>query len=406
MESLRLKRIDKYLGTVLVAVLIAVEWVWRLFSPAHRRAGTDLSGLKRIAVVKTVAIGDVLQALPAIKALRERFPDARLELISTPRVREVIEGIPFVDEIVYYDVFGKHAGILGVARFARELRARRYDAWIELEQYYRFTPILGWLTGAPVRVGFAIPGQLRRHLFTIGAPYPPEAHELDSFLSIPRTLGAVVEHPVPVPLPTSDEDERVAREWIAASRATLPPEMREQGLVILHTTTSPLSIGRRWRSDRWVELADRVSALYGLTVVWTGAPEDLPGLRELASRVQHPSLISAGALTLRQYSVLARLSQLVVSVDTGPLHVAAATGVPTVGMFGPSDPRIWHPYGPGNAAVCAGLACSPCTTHYMGRISSKTCDDCMQAISVERVMEAIASLPHGPRPIGRKDEVT
>jgi ADP-heptose:LPS heptosyltransferase len=406
MDSSRLKRIDKYLGTFLVLVLAALEWVRRLVSPARRRAGTDLTHLKRIAVIKTVAIGDVLQALPTVKAIRERFPDARIELITTPRVREVVEGIPFVDEIVYYDVFGKHSGIGGVWRFARELRARRYDAWIELEHYYRFTTVIGWYTGAKVRVGFAIPGQVRRFLFTIGAPYPTDAHELDSFLSIARTLGAVVEHPSPVPVPTSAEDERVTRAWIEVARAGLPPQQRGQGLVVLHTTTSPVSIGRRWMDERWVELADRIAERYGLTAVWTGAPEDLPGLQRLAALTAQPSLVSAGALTLRQFAVLARLAELVVSVDTGPLHVAAATGTPTVAMFGPSDLRKWRPYGPGNAAMSAGLACSPCTTHYMGKISLKTCDDCMRAISVDQVLDAIESLPEGPPHVGRKDEVT
>jgi len=406
MDSSRLKLIDKYLGTFLVLILAALEWTRRLVSPARRRAGVDLGGLRRIAVIKTVAIGDVLQALPTLKALRERFPDARIEFITTPRVRDVVAGIPFVDEIIYYDVFGKHSGIGGVARFARELRARRYDAWIELEHYYRFTTIIGWSTGARVRVGFAIPGQVRRFLFTIGAPYPTDAHELDSFLSIARTLGAVVEHPEPVPIPTDAEDERVTRAWVEASRAKLPPAQRGQGLAVLHTTTSPVSIGRRWRTDRWVELADRIATLYGLTAVWTGAPEDLPGLQELAARTVQPSLISAGALTLRQYSVLASIAKLVVSVDTGPLHVAAATGTPTVALFGPSNLRKWRPYEPGNAAISAGLACSPCTTHYMGKISLKTCDDCMVAISVDRVLDAIESLPQGPPMIGRKDAVT
>jgi heptosyltransferase II len=406
MDASRLKRIDKYLGTVIVLKLAALEWLRRLVSPAHRRAGTDLSGLKRIAIIKTVAIGDVLQSLPTVKAIRDLLPDARIEYITTPRVREVVEGIPFVDEIVYYDVFGKHSGIGGLWRFARELRARRYDAWIELEHYYRFTTALGWYTGAPVRVGFAIPGQVRRFLFTIGAPYPTDAHELDAFLSIARTLGAVIEHPAPVPVPVSAEDERITREWVEASRAKLPPAQREAGLAVLHTTTSPVSIGRRWQAERWVEVADRIAQRYGLTAVWTGAPEELPDLSALAARTAQPSLVSAGALTLRQFSVLAGMAELVVSVDTGPLHVAAATGTPTVAMFGPSDVRKWHPYGPGNAAVSAGLACSPCTTHYMGKISLKSCDDCMRAISVDRVMEAIESLPQGPPPIGRKDDVT
>ena len=409
MDSSRLKRIDRYIGTPLILLLSGWEWVRRALSPARRRRGLDLSAPRNIAVIKTVAIGDVVQSLPTIKAIRERFPEAHLTLIVTPRVREVVEGLPFVDEIRYYDVFGTHSGIRGVARFARELRAQHYDMWIELEHYYRFTTILGYLTKAPVRVGFSIPGQVRRLLFTIPAPYATDKHELESFLSIARVLGARVDSAVPVPIPVSEDDVRVARAWLGGAKAALPAEQRERGVVVLHTTTSPVSIGRRWPLDRWVELADRIAERYGLTAVFTGAPEEAPDLQALAGRTARPSLVSAGALSLRQFSVLAGLADLMVSVDTGPLHVAAATGVPIVALFGPSDLRKWRPYGPGNVAVSAGLACSPCTTHYMGKISLKTCDDCMRGISVDDVLAAVESLPRAPRslaPLPGKDEAS
>ncbi len=399
MDSSRLKNIDRFLGTPLIVLLGAWEWVRRLLSPARRRRGFDLSAPRRIAIVKTVAIGDVVQALPTVKALRGRFPHAHITFIVTPRVREVVEGLPFVDEVRYFDVFGAHGGISGVVRFARELRAQHYDMWIELEHYYRFTTILGYLSGAPVRVGFSIPGQVRRFLFTITAPYPTQKHELESFLSIARVLGACVEGASPVPIPASEDDARVAREWLAGAGAALPAAQRERGIVILHTTTSPIAVSRRWSADRWIELADRIAERYGLTAVFTGAPDEAADLRALASRTAQPSLVSAGALTLRQFSVLAGQARLMVSVDTGPLHVAAATGVPIVALFGPGDPRKWRPYGPGNAVVRAGLACSPCSTHYTGRISRKTCDDCMRAISVEDVLHAIESLPKGPPPL-------
>jgi ADP-heptose:LPS heptosyltransferase len=389
-----LKSFDSLAGTPVIACLALWERIRRLFSPGRARAGADLGRLRRIAVVKTVAIGDLVVAAPAISAIRRRFPDAELTLVTTPRVREVVEGSADLDRIEYFDVLGADAGLSGLIRFMRRVRTHRFDAWIELEHYYRFTTILGYLSGARVRVGFRIPGQVRHWLFTIGVPYPVDAHEVEAFMAIPRALGAPAGEISLVPIATTTADDSAVDGWM--EREGLTPASR---LVVLHTTTSPIVTSRRWMDDRWVELARILVGRCGLVPVLTGAPDDRESLLALAARVGGEARVAAGDLTLKQFAVLAARAALVVSLDTGPLHVAAATGTPIVGLFGPNTPAKWGPYGPNGAAVWAGLECSPCTRQYLGLVSRCPRDDCMRAIEVAAVMGAVASLPATPCPL-------
>jgi ADP-heptose:LPS heptosyltransferase len=288
-------------------------------------------------------------------------------------------------------------------RFLGDVRRHNFDTWVELEHYYRFTTVMGYLSGAKVRVGFDVPTQVRKYLFTITAAYPTDKHELEAFYAIARVLGADESGMSPIPILVSDDDKRRVSEWLAQAVQSLPPEDRGRGLAVFHTTTSPVSVGRRWPTERWAELADKVARLYGLTIVLTGAPEDVEVLEQLAGQMAKRPLIAAGHLNLRQFSHLAATAQLMVSVDTGPLHVAAATDVPIVALFGPADMRKWRPYKSNGVAISAGLACSPCTTHYLGKISAKTCSDCMQGISVSDVLAAIETLPGGPIRVGSRD---
>lgn len=404
MDSERLKRLDRLLGTPLIVTVAAWERLLLALSAKRRARGAPaaggkeapgLSGLRRIAVVKTVAIGDLVVAMPTLAALRDRFAEAHITLVTTPRVRAVVEGCPWVDDILYFDVFGAHRGLLGLIRFVGELRRRRFDAWIELEHYYRSTTLLGYLCGARVRVGFDIPGQVRGRLFTLKVHYPTEAHELDAFYSIARAVGVTRPPSGLLPLPVSPEDEEAVTAWLSDEGVSA-----ERELVVLHTTTSPVAVARRWLDDRWIELAERLFEGCGLMSVLTGAPDDAPGLRALASRAKVPMLVAAGRLTLRQFASLALRAKLVVSLDTGPLHVAAAMGTPTVGLFGPNTPAKWGPYGPLHRAVWAGLDCAPCTKQYLGLVSSCARDDCMRAITVEDVLSAVEVLPSRPCPAG------
>lgn len=374
----KLKLIDKIIGTPLCYLLGVLSTVSRAF-----KTPADPADVKKILCIKTVAIGDLVVALPAFKALKEAFPSAHLALLTTPRVREVVEGSPFLDEIIYFDVLGAEKGLKGLAGLVRRIRAARFDMVVDFEHYYRFTTLIAYLSRAPMRVGFMLPGQGRGRLFTTKVPYPVDKHEVAAFLDLARAAGARVARPKLVEIAVSPEDQRYVDDWLAGKEAD------GTRIIGIHADTSPVAVARRWPPERFAELADQLAQEPGTTVIFTGDERALPLIDKIRGRMRQPSLSAAGQMTLKQFAVLAKKLDLFISLDTGPMHVAAAMGTPVIGLFGPNTPVKWGPYGAGHFSVYKELECSPCTKQYLGQVSKCQTGDCMKAITVAEVKSIV-----------------
>lgn len=374
-------KVDVYLGTPLCILFSFLKKVFLFFG--IRKRG-KLAEVKRILAIKLVAIGDLVLLLPSLKALRERFPEGYIALLTNPRVKEVVEGLPFVDEIIYYDVFNTHRGLKGFFYIQTLLERKDFDLVVEFDQRYRLTSLLTFLSGAPLHAGFSISGQGRKGLMDIRVPYDEEKHEVESFLDIVRALGAQVQKPELVPIPHSLADEKKVESFISSHG------LAGERIVILHTVTSPLATERRWEKEKFAHLADYLLEK-GIKVVFTGSPADLSYIKEIVALMKRKPVIAAGELSLKEFSVLAAKSSLVVSVDTGALHIAAASGAPVIGLYGPSDPHKWSPYGEKHDYIYKNLSCSPCNIPLYGK--TPNCDEprCMKEISVEEVIEKLNS---------------
>ncbi|MDI6891777.1 MAG: glycosyltransferase family 9 protein [Actinomycetota bacterium] len=382
MKTELLKKIDKIVGTPLCVLLGIFDKLTRPF-----RRKIDLKEAERILIIKTVALGDLVVALPAIKAIRETYPRAYIAMLVTPRVREIVEGNPHLDEIIYYDVLGKDRGIGGLFTLIKRLRAGKFDMVVELEHYYRFTTLLSYLSGAPVRVGFDLPNQGRSWLFTIKVPYPYHKHEVETFLEAAKAVGANVAEIKLEEIPTSREDKEFAEKFWGEYGII------DHDLVVgIHPGTSEIAKARRWMPERFAEVADGLARDYNARVVFTGAPADVELVDDIAGSMRTKPVVAVGKTTLKQFAELTRRFNLFISVDTGPMHIAAVMGTRVIGLFGPNTPEKWAPYGGGNISIYRKLDCSPCTKQYLGQVSKCRKDDCMRAITVEDVMEAARTM--------------
>ena len=338
-------------------------------------------GLRSIAVVRLrVGLGDLLCGMPALRALRRRCPEARVTLVSFPEVRPVVERMrPAVDELLGFPGWpgiperppraDLRSGFLAAAR------ARRFDLAIQM---YGARPAAREVTealGARSTAGFMTPGAGGDPARFIA--YPEHEHEVRRHLALVRHLGAAeADEALCFPLQAADEREA------AAVRATLAPGAGPYEL--LHPgATSP---SRRWPEDRWARVGDALAAA-GLAVGLTGVAGEEAQVAAVRARMRAPSADLCGRTTLGGFAALLRDAALLVGNDSGPAHLAAAVGTPSVTAFLSGDPVRWAHGGPGHRVARVQVECNPCP-----HLSCPIDHRCASRLSTERVLAEVRAV--------------
>ncbi len=349
---------------------------------------------ERILIVRLSAMGDVIHVLPALRCLRHHYPYARISWLVEDRVAGLLDGHPDLDEVIFFPRkrWREGIGILGplqaintvssVYRFFRdELRAKAFDMAIDFQGNLK-SGVLTYLSGAPVRIGFA-KGHCREynHLFTTRHITPPKEkkHRVEKNLSL---LAAVDVKPryERSTINVLPED----RDYITQSLAGYKD--RSGPLVVIHPGTSDFGAYKRWPVEAFVNLGDRLVGEMGAQVVVTWGPDELDVAKEIVSAMKKGGHLAPKTANLAQLASIIGLSDLFISADTGPMHIASVLGVPQVAIFGPKDPEIYGPYNERAAVVRKDVDCSPCT--------KRTCEDpfCITDIVPEEVFDAASGL--------------
>lgn len=334
---------------------------------------------KNILVIRYRFIGDTILTVPFLRDLRVAYPQAKIDVLTGPRSGEVLEGCPYVDELICFDTTRFHKYDSGVGKprtffsYVKELRARRYDLVFVLKRSFS-AALLAYLTGAKRRVGYSKKG--RNWLLTDSVLWRQDIHEVDSLLSVLRAVNIDVQ-------PTAagtQVDCWVTASELAAVKKIEPSLERPGPKVLIHAAAAHPD--KLYPLEHWAALVKRLAEL-GFTPVFSGDKQDVPLYEQLAQLTEVPALNFAGKLTLRQSMALYSLMDLAVCVDSGPSHLAAAAGVPTIALFGPTDPVRWGPYGERNRAVFDGaLTCRPCNY-------KKVCDNrpCLTELSPDLIFD-------------------
>lgn len=294
-----------------------------------------------IALVKLSSLGDVIHALPVAAALRQRFPDARIAWIVERREAAVLRDNPTLDEVIPVDTrawrgvrtpLGAAAVVGALGELRRHLHAARFDVAVDLQGLLK-SGLLTAATRAPLRIGFAA-ARCREPvaaLFTNRRVTPPPAarHVVEQYLALVEPLGVAAER-VEFPLPTDAAAEARADAFLA--NAGIKPRGR---LVVVNPGAGRAD--KRWPADRFRALARRLAEEAGAAVLVVWGPKE----RDLAEAIADPA--GAGRVALAPPTDVAALlavlrrASVVVAGDTGPLHLAAALGVPSVGLYGPTS---------------------------------------------------------------------
>ena len=348
-----------------------------------------LDGARKILLIKPSALGDVVQTLPIAATLHRRYPNIPLHWLVEAESADIVRGTPAVAEIVVsarkrwlrqLKCPGQIPTTLAEMRhFALDLRRRRYDVVLDLQGLFK-SALYVIATGAAVRVGFAEGRECSPWVLTHRVVAPPQpVHAVDRYLALAAAVDAtepVREHELVV----SGEDMAAVRSHLAASHVPLGSPR-----VVFHP-------GTRWRSklwevSRWRELAAALLA-DGLGVILTGSGED-GKMAEAICAGMDPRLLSlVGRLSLNRLVAVLKSVDLLVTVDSGPMHIAAAVGTPVVALFGPTDPIRTGPRGPGRI-IRRELSCSPCLQR---RCRIADTYRCMRDLSVAEVRGAVRDL--------------
>ncbi len=336
--------------------------------------------LQRVLVVLPNWVGDTLLATPVLRVVRQAHPRAFLATFGAPVCREVLAGNPHLDAQLVYDERGADRSLR--ARFAllRALRAQRFDTAFLLRRSLSRTLLL-WLAGIRARVGYD-EGR-GRWLLTHRMPPPvTPVHRAEQYLGLVRALGMTAAVDGCDFVVAADQQQRMDQ-WLARVR----PAGDRRTLVALNTGANWPH--KRWPEERFAALAQRVQRELDAAVVLTGGPRDGALAQRIAAGVVPPPLSAAGVTTsLQELGALFRRCAVVVSNDSGPMHVAAGLRVPLVALFGPTAPSLTGPYGRGPWTVLHHPDCCPQVPCYH---AGPPAHPGMASITVDEVFDAVAA---------------
>ncbi|MHC4449420.1 MAG: glycosyltransferase family 9 protein [Planctomycetota bacterium] len=362
------KFMDRVGGGVVHKLLLP----WR----ALRRPGKPLETIREIVVVKFWGIGNAALLLPVLRSLRRRYPGARLTMVTLQGNEAVYARA--ADRILTVRAHRMGAAILDLVRITRRLRRDRIDLALDMEQFVRTSQVLLFLARARQVIAFDTPGLHRAALANVRVPYDDHKHMAEGFLDLARAAGVPDARYRPGGL-----EPRVA--------SPLVPD--ERPLAVLHHGSGDHFPGRRWPPRRFGLLARNLVEA-GARVALTGSGEESELARQVREAAGVPLEDLTGRIDLDQLVALLSEARVLVSNDTGPVHLAAGVGTSVVALYGPNTPRLYGPLSPGSRAFYRPPPCSPCITNFNYKTSGCLNPVCIRALEVDEVAAAVRARLH------------
>lgn len=339
----------------------------------HVRKTFEPDRLRSILVVSPNWLGDAVLALPTLANLRRSCPDARISLLVRPWLSRLFRSLPFIDELIELPNRGE------LMWAATALRQQDFELALLLPNSFR-AAMISRLAGIPHRVGYATDG--RGPLLTVGVRPPNEMplHQADSYLGLLRALKwDAWLRPTEFLLPPGSDAE--------VEKLLTDSGVSSHTLFIGMTPGAAYGTAKRWPADRFAATADLLIDRLGATVLLFGAPNEASLTRAVRERMRGTAIDFGGRTSLTGLAGLLRRCALLLTNDTGAMHLASALGIPCVVLFGPTDPRRTGPLGSGHQMLYDSPSCGPCRYRHCPLDHR-----CMQGLDVERVAAAAETL--------------
>jgi heptosyltransferase I len=348
----------------------------------------DLNG-KRILIVKPSSLGDVAHTLPVVHALKRCYPSCFIGWIVQKGFQGILQSDPAIDEIIPISIpstsdphaprgafiRAASATITTLRMLRRRFKDRPYDIVLDLHASFR-SGLLGLTNPGCLRIGFRDAKELNtRFQDTLVGNNPDNRHAVEKNAAFAEYLGCS----------TVPEDYRIVVDPKARDR--LRVFLHESGVTkgarIVYANPAARWETKYWTVAAWAELGDLLIERVGASVVFSGSPDDVVHIGDIADSMKHQPIIAAGKVNLAEAVALIEAADVYVGVDSGPMHIAAFAGTPVVALFGPTDPAKVGPYGEGHVVIRRDeLDCLACR--------KRSCADrvCLEGISAQDVLDA------------------
>ena len=339
-----------------------------------------------ILIVKLSAIGDVIHTLPSLSALRKLYPEANITWVVEEDSSDIIKDHPYLNRVIVShrkrwmaDLKRPRRAIRTIREikaFIRTLKGRSYDLVIDFHGLFKSSLIV-LLSGGKRKLGYDSMQELIG-LFLNDKIYEDMGkHAVDRYLDFLRYLGADVDN-AEFLIPVQEENRNRVKNLLTINNI----DRKERFVAV-----NPVAFWetKLWEDDKFARLCDRITKDLKAKIILTGNRSD--GMIEhIQSLMSNPSVNLGGQTTLRDLAHLYKLSSVVITTDSGPMHIATAMGIPVVVLFGPTDPLRTGPYGGGHVVIRKEMSCSPC---FLKKCSSRKC---MEEITVEEVFQAVEEI--------------
>lgn len=380
----KMKWVDRWLGLLLCTIFAPVSYlIPRRRIPSYPR---------KILVIKFWGMGSTIMAGYLLRALKREYPKSELTYLTLETNREIASLIGAADKIETLDLSKGMVGIfINIIKMLISIFSNKYDIVLDLEYLTRFTALVTLVSRAPVKAGFYARGFWRGNFHNRKAPFNPYWHTRDNFLNLAKVGG----------LELSGEP---------FYRINLPGEARikvnmllkENGInneyIIINPNAGVTSLERRWHPEKFISLINKIIADLKVHCVLIGSKDEIDICNYIAERAQKEKTINlAGKTDIPMLAALLEGAKVVVSNDSGPLHLATHVGAKVVGLYGPETPVLWGPITPNrddSVVFFLNLDCSPCINiHNMKTVNClKNMAECLEGITVEDVFGAIKKL--------------
>jgi heptosyltransferase-2 len=335
---------------------------------------------KKILIIRTDRIGDVILTTPAIKALRQSFPHSFIAMMVSPLTKDIVEGNPYLDEVIVYDKKGKDKGIFSFWRFVSNLKKKNFDISLNFHTKKRVN-LISYLAGIKQRIGydnnkfsFLLTKRLK------DTRIEGKRHEAQYCLDVLKEIG-INSQDLQLFMPLKDSSEKWAEKILKENNIGAADI-----LIAIHPDASCPS--KRWPIERFSQLSNRLIEEKNFKVAIISGKKDSYIVKMVKRYLRYPVIDLSGQTSVSQLASLLKRARLLISNDSGPVHIASAVGTPVIAIFGRSQkglsPVRWGPLGEKNIILHKDVHCKICLAHdcKMGFL-------CLSAISVREVLEAV-----------------